>query len=342
MSSIFREDLISGRYIDDGLALLKSNREAGERFLKDPRIAYKEIRACPLCGSTNVICIAKKEGHGLPLDTVVCDECGLVRSYRQLNEKSLNIFYSEYYREIYDAQEMIDARYGWAAKRKPPKFLSKDKVVVEIGCGGGWHLVPFKENGFRHYGFDYDVSLINQGRQRGLNLFQGGIEEASEMGVKADYLILDQVLEHVSDPVNFLIELKKILNKGALVNIYVPSLDLLLWGYSDYDLLGTLQVAHNFLFDEFTLKAVARRAGFAIVNCVGNNIILRYEPSFLSHRTTFSPARGKKIVRFLKFVEFTLKIRKKIGFLKPIKKFYFFVNPIGALKRAKIEYLGRI
>lgn len=342
MSSIFKEDLISKRYLGDGVALLKSNQEAARHFKEDPRLTYKEIITCPLCGSAKAICIAKKERHGLPLDTVVCYKCGLARSYKQLDEESLKIFYSEYYRVIYDAKETIDARYDWLANDQPPKFLSKDKVVVEIGCGGGWNLIPFKKNGFKYYGFDYDVSLINQGRQKGLNLFQGGIAEAKHMGIKTDYLILDQVLEHVSDPVNFLVELKEILNRGALINIYVPSLDLLLWGYSDYDLLGTLQLAHNFLFDEFTLQALARKAGFSVINCCGNNIILKHEASLAPHKATFFKDRGEKVVRFLKLVEFTLKIRTKIGFLKPIKKFYFFVNPIGVFKRARIEYLGKI
>lgn len=342
MSSAFKEDLISNRYLDDGTALLKSNQEAAKRFKEDPRVTYKEIITCSLCNSVKAICIAKKEWHGLPLDTVVCYKCGLVRSYKQLDEESLKIFYSEYYRGIYDAKETINARYEWLANSESPKFLSKDKVVVEIGCGGGWNLIPFEKNDFRHYGFDYDVSLINQGRQKGLNLFHGGIEEAKRMGIKADYLILDQVLEHVSDPVNFLVELKEILNKGAIVNIYVPSLDLLLWGYSDYDLLGTLQLAHNFLFDEFTLKALARKAGLSIINCCGNNIILKHEISLAPYKATVFRERGKKIVRFLKFVEFTLRVRKKIGFMKPVKKLYFLVHPIGCFKRAKIEYLGRI
>lgn len=342
MSSAFKEDLISKRYLDDGVALLRSNQEAAKRFKADPRITYKEIVVCPLCGSERAICIAKKERHGLPLDTVVCSGCGLVRSYKQLIEESLKVFYSEYYREIYDAKKTIGARYQWLAESPPPKFLSRDKVVVEIGCGGGWNLIPFEKNDFRYYGFDYDVSLINQGRQKGLNLFQGGIEEAKRMGIKADYLILDQVLEHVSDPVSFLVQLKQILKQGAFVNIYVPSLDLLLWGYSDYDLLGTLQLAHNFLFDESTLKALARKAGFSIINCCGNNIILRHGASLAPYKTPAFRERGKKVVRFLKFVEFTLGIRKKIGFMKPIKKLYFLVHPIGCFKRAKIEYLGRI
>ena len=49
--------------------------------------------------------------------------------------------------------------------------MKYDDVVVEIGTGGGWNLMKFKEKGFKHYGFDYDESYIKFGREQyGLNL----------------------------------------------------------------------------------------------------------------------------------------------------------------------------
>ena len=341
-SSIITNNLISNRYISDGRPILKSDQAAAQEFLTDSRIHYKEVNTCPLCGHQEAICIAKKERHGLPLDTIVCKQCGLIRSHKQLDEKSLVIFYSEYYRRIYDVAEDYDRRYSGEEKRNPPKFHSKEQVVLEIGCGGGWNLMPFHKNGYTYYGYDFDKDLIEYGRRRGLNLFTGGISGARHRGIQADYLILDQVLEHVSDPCEFLIELKSVLNENALINIHLPSVNLLLWGYSDYDLLGTLQNAHNFLFDDFTLKTIAQKTGFLMVNCAANNIILRYRKGVAPQELAINSQRGERVVRFLKLVEFTLKVRRKTGLLKPIKKFYFFVNPIGTLRRAKIEYFGKI
>ncbi len=338
-SSILTENLISDRYVNDGKPILKSDQVAAQEFLADPRIHYKEVDTCPLCEHREAICIAKKDRHGLPLDTIVCKQCGLIRSHKQLNERSSIIFYREYYRRIYDAAEDYERRYSGEAGKNPPKFLSKEQVILEIGCGGGWNLMPFHKNGYIYYGYDFDKDLIEYGRLKGLNLFVGGISEARHRGIRADYLILDQVLEHVSDPCEFLVELKSVLNENALVNIHLPSVNLLLWGYSDYDLLGTLQNAHNFLFDDFTLKTIAKKTGFLVENCAANNIILRYTERITPQTLAINSQRGEKVVRFLKLVEFTLRVRRRIGLLKPIKKFYFFANPIGALKRAKIEYL---
>ncbi len=70
-------------------------------FLADNRIKYKTISECPLCKNENSIIITKKENHAIPLDTVVCENCGLIRSLKQLDEESSEIFYSDYYRKIY-------------------------------------------------------------------------------------------------------------------------------------------------------------------------------------------------------------------------------------------------
>jgi len=144
--------------------------------------------------------------------------------------------------------------------------------------------------------------------------------------------------------INFLVGLKPLLNEGAVINIYVPSLDLLLWGYANCDLLGTLQNAHNFLFDEFTSKAISIIAGFKIINCVATNLVLRNSqnsPKLIPDITKLN--RGKKVVEYLKFVERSSLFRKKIGRGNAVfKKFYCLARPSGCYKRFAVDYFGKI
>lgn len=341
------KNIISKRYLNDGVSLINLDEIQKKyliRFLKDGRIKYKTISECPLCGDADFILIAEKESYGIPLETVVCKSCGLVRSYKQLNERSSIIFYSEYYRNIYEPamDEIVEERYPIAEKRLIPKYLTNNKIVLEIGCGGGWNLMPFLRAGYKHYGFDFDEEFIERGKTKGLNLYLGGAEEAVKMNIKCDYLILSEVLEHVDDPINFLIGLKPLLNEGAIINIHVPSLDLLFWGYSNCDLLGTLQNAHNFLFNEFTLKAVATIAGFKIINCIGPRLVLQNSQKAIKpalNPSTFN--RGKKIVSYLKFVEKSLCFRKKMGIKKiSFKKMYAILKPIECCKMFCLNYFG--
>ncbi len=344
-----QENLISERYENNSLPKIKLNSVQTkwlDTFLKDSSIRYEEVSNCPLCDSTNAILIAKKDRYGIPLKTVVCENCGLVRSYNQLTEASQKLFYKKYYRNIYEELEthleLINERYKKERLSYVPKYLSKEDVVVEIGCGGGWNLIPYHKNDYAYYGFDYDETFIELGKSKGLNLYVGDTEETSRMGIKADYVILNQVLEHVKNPIIFLKELKKILNANAIVSIWVPSLDLIPYGYARGDLFGTLQIAHNYLFDEYTLKKVGLTAGYKIINCLGANLILKnsnVENGVFLEKDKIQ--RGVKVVRYLKFTEAILPLRKFLKTDKILsKELYYLTHPIQAYRKLLIRSRG--
>lgn len=346
-----QENLISDRYENNNLPEKRLNSIQTKwlsTFLKDPSIKYEEVSHCPLCDSENAILIAKKDRYGIPLRTVICEKCGLVRSYEQLTETSQKLFYEKYYRNIDEGLEThleaINERYRQGGLNYIPKFLSKKDVVVEIGCGGGWNLMPYHKKGYTYCGFDYNEAFIKLGRSKGLNLYVGSIEEASKMRIKADYVILNQVLEHVKNPIIFLKELKKILNTNAIVSIWVPSLDLIPWGYADGDLLGTLQIAHNYLFDEYTLKGVSLSAGYKIINCLGANLILRN--SSAKNGVFFGGnkiQRGHKVVKHLNLAEVTLPFKKFLKVDKKLfKKLYYLTHPIQAYRKLLIRSRDKI
>ncbi|KPJ57007.1 hypothetical protein AMJ49_03130 [Parcubacteria bacterium DG_74_2] len=346
-----KREIISKRYLNDGVSARSLNaiqKEYLKLFLSDDRLEHETISECPLCKSENSILIAEKDRYGIPLETVVCENCGLVRSYKQLDERSSEIFYSQYYRKIYNGfsnldNDLLNKRYEDGAKRKIPKPVTKDKIILDLGCGGGWNLIPFCNNGYKCYGFDFDKEFIEYGKKKGLNLYLGGVDEVIKMGIKCDYLRLDQVLEHVDNPIAFLRNLKLVLNNDALIDIYVPPLDLLLWGYKDGNLLDTLQNAHNFLFDEFTMKAIGALAGFKVINCVADNLILQNSQNFENpiqlinkiHRVR----RGKKIVNYLKLTEKILLLKKKLKLKETsFNKIYPILRPVQYYKR--LSYLG--
>jgi hypothetical protein len=162
------------------------------------------------------------------------------------------------------------------------------------------------------------------------------------MGIKADYVILNQVLEHVKNPIIFLKELKKILNANAIVSIWVPSLDLIPYGYARGDLFGTLQIAHNYLFDEYTLKKVGLTAGYKIINCLGANLILKnsnVENGVFLEKDKIQ--RGVKVVRYLKFTEAILPLRKFLKTDKILsKELYYLTHPIQAYRKLLIRSRG--
>src|SRR4051812_1505130 len=62
---------------------------------------------CP-CGSDHDVVISEIDRFGLPLQSMLCQECGTVRSNPYFDEESLHVFYSKYYQEMYARAVKID------------------------------------------------------------------------------------------------------------------------------------------------------------------------------------------------------------------------------------------
>lgn len=347
---MLNKELISRRYINDNISIMPLNDvqlEYKHKFINDSRIKKKHLEICPLCGYADQVEIAQKDRYGFELSTAVCERCGLVFSVFPYDSDSTKIFYSEYYREIYDGntekEDMVDIDYKYRSKGRIEKFLKPDGIVVEIGTGGGWNLLKYKSAGYLHYGFDYNHNYINYGKDNyGLNLIVGGVKKAKEMGIKADYVILSQVLEHMTDPLTFLLELREILNKSAYIKITVPSLDYMAFGggATGYDLLGALQNAHNILFDDVTLRYMAIKAGYVVKCLIGGYMILQNGDIADNVSIAFDDKlnrdpRGKKIIKYLRLCERFVPI-KKVLFSKRmdinLHVFYWLCHPLKSMK----------
>ena len=278
-ASVSRQ-VIGVRYHNDGVPIRKINEIQGRMissFVSDERIGFTPVHQCTLCKSEKFVVVAEKDQFGIPLDTALCKRCGLVFSFDQLDDNGAKIFYTDYYRKIYEGVDgpTLDHSYykrlfsGGIAVPKIPKFIKKESVVLEIGCGGGWNLVPYQKAGINYTGFDYDEHMVNFGREKyGLNIHLGGVDAAREMGVKADLVILSHVLEHVTDPVLFLKDIGAVMKDGALLRITVPCLDYLKYfggSGTSFDFGLCLQNAHNFTFSERTLQMTLMKAGFSPV-----------------------------------------------------------------------------
>ena len=324
---MLQKKLISSRYRNDAIPLLNLNeiqKEYIQRFIDDNRMVYNKVDSCPLCDHKTFFLISEKDRYGIPLETVICEKCGLIFSHKQMSVKGTTLFYSEYYRRIYDGYEFpsidfLKTKYESIKLRNIPRFLKQNGVVVEIGTSGGWNLMRYKIQGYKHIGFDYDKRYVNFGRTNyDLNLYHGGIESAIEKKIKADLIILSHVLEHTVDPIEFLEKEKLISHNKTILRIGVPPADYLILTGSTigHDLLGTLQNAHNFLFDRFTLRYLVSKAGFKIISSFPGDILIT--PT-LNHTHALSEIekkldkkfRGDRVLNYLRLCEKLVKYKDR-------------------------------
>jgi 2-polyprenyl-3-methyl-5-hydroxy-6-metoxy-1,4-benzoquinol methylase len=132
--------------------------------------------------------------------------------------------------KIYSSQEI--AFFGKRAERKirviEKYFEIENKSFLDVGCGEGWSLKSFKEAGFTVNGIDYSSYGIQTQNPDLLGNFENGdiivkIEELQKSNTKYDVILLDNVLEHLLDPLETLQTLYSLLEEEGCLIIEVPN-----------------------------------------------------------------------------------------------------------------------
>ena len=260
-SVLFRNPLSPGQIAARDVLLGKLSR--GEYKL--------ETVAC-FCGGARFRVLAEVDRYRLPVQTVLCLDCGLLGTNPRMDQDSYARFYADEYRPLYEGQQDdLKPSYAWtlAESKKLMSFLSphlpsRPGLAMELGANMGATLSLFQQAGWEARGADYGRAHIEAGRElsgvRGLEV--GGVERLEQMNVKADLFILQHVLEHFLDLPGQLGRIRSLIKPDGLLYVEVPGLYDWVPGNCSGDLLGYLQNAHTYHFTSATLDYVLGCAGF--------------------------------------------------------------------------------
>ena len=273
--------LLNKRYVYDKKSHYKLNeiqKESKERVeLKIDNGVYKwESFSCE-CGANedDFVLLAEKDRYGFKLQTVICKKCGLMMSNPRMTQETYNEFYDNEYRKIYggvasanDAGEEFFER-NIKNGRRILRFIESAKVeciksVLEVGCGMGTNLVPFKEKGYVIKGIDLGGEYVEFGKEHGLDLEKCSSRELIGRDKKYDLIILNHVFEHFLDIEKELRVIKELLSEDGFLYIAVPGILSIGKDYTS-DLLNFLQNAHVYHFTMNTLKVVMEKYGWEMV-----------------------------------------------------------------------------
>jgi SAM-dependent methyltransferase len=225
-----------------------------------------EVAPC-LCGAQEDRLVATIDRYRIPHATVLCRRCGLVRTNPRLTEAAYVDFYTHHYRDLYERANHEPVAY-YAAQlvrgQERAAFILRHvragwdrPAVLEIGCGGGWNLLPFHAQGWGAVGWDFDDDYLAAGRAKGLDLRHGSLDDAAARGERFELIILSHVLEHLLEPAADLRKLRALLTPRGALFIEVPSL----FDVSS-NLLRYFQNAHTFSFVPDTLQPLMASTGF--------------------------------------------------------------------------------
>jgi len=209
---------------------------------------------CPVCERTEFVAFRAVLFR--------CAHCGLVvnpDAWREGADEALE-------REFFDEGAYVPDESAWVRlfeRLNAARTLAQLRAagartgrLLEVGIGSGALLVHLRDAGFDVEGCDLSESVARHARERhGLRVHVAPLER---LDGAFDVIVMNHVVEHVSDPVGLLRAARERLAPGGVLHVAVPNVaswDASLPGWTSY------QPYHLVYFTPGALALAARRAG---------------------------------------------------------------------------------
>jgi 2-polyprenyl-3-methyl-5-hydroxy-6-metoxy-1,4-benzoquinol methylase len=219
-------------------------------------------RVCPLC---NEIDFATWR-FGL----LRCEKCELVVDEAvwrpESNKQMEEAFFGERYQPVRSFWvQLFEALNNRRTMRRLRSQAGLAGSLLEIGVGSGSFLAYAKARGFVSLGCDLSAAICSRvERNTAIEMHCGPLESLPDQR-QFDVIVMNHVLEHVSDPLALLRVALARLKPGGVLHLAVPNVaawEARLQGWNSYE------PYHLLYFTPRTLRATAEEAGFQILEVV--------------------------------------------------------------------------
>ncbi len=241
------------------------------------------MNVCPICKQN-------KTATSFPFkhyQVFICKNCGFRWLDPQPTDAELSQIYSDQY--FLDEGDAEITEIVHRLKRATASLYLEQLVMgvptsqprgslLEIGCGMGDFLLEAQSKGFNVSGLEVTDHLVELANRRlGLSSVQKGYLESSTFNKESfDVIANFDVIEHVRDPVDFMLNVNKLLKKSGKVYIVTPSLDS--WSAK---LLGRnwmeYKVEHLSYFNRMAISLLLEKTGFHNIKFHANYKVLNFD-----------------------------------------------------------------
>lgn len=214
------------------------------------------------------------------------------------------------------------------------RFLNKQiknkniRDVLEIGCGSCFILKKLKKNGFNVVGLDPSPFTVKEALKENIKVYKGFFPNP-KIKEKFDLIFHIDVLEHIPQPIQFLMSIRKKIKGSGFLIIKVPDC-------TDSVKTGDISfITHQHVnnFTQNSLKSLVKFCGFKILRFekskFGSSLYCFAKKEKIFKKVKFKNNENSKffdkikssIDNFKKMVNKSISENKSIGFYVPLRAF---------------------
>jgi 2-polyprenyl-3-methyl-5-hydroxy-6-metoxy-1,4-benzoquinol methylase len=263
-------------------------------------------KICPICISVNINKIRElyDDRYGYPgiFELYKCTSCNHKFLDHRFTPRELGNLYSNYYpRSNIKIEDYSPLKYAkgfktWfnGEKRSAYIYVPKKVRVLDIGCGFGQSLGYHQNRGCEVFGVEADENIQRVADKFGFNVKVGLFDANDYEKDFFDYVTMDQVIEHVTDPQEVLSGTFSILKPNGYAILSTPNSNgwgAWLFGKRWINWHTPYHLQH---FSKKSLANIAQKTGFKIekIKTVTSSEWLHYQ---WMHVMTF-PKEGEKSI----------------------------------------------
>jgi len=230
--------------------------------------------SCNICGSVKSHIRSTVDRYGLPVNSVICKECGLIYLNPMMTQNAYWRFYaSGEYRKLLNAfkkpvtpdesySQSVD--FGIRIAKVIGPFLH-DGLTVEVGSsrGGILHGLKKAKDTIIPLGVEPSIEEAEYAIAKGIPTQKTIIEELSDSVNDVKNILSVRSLNHMVDPTRFLDYTKKHLSDDG--RLFIIVLDFMKFCLRNKAFIS--QIDHPYMFFPDTLRQLVEKCGFKINLC---------------------------------------------------------------------------
>jgi 2-polyprenyl-3-methyl-5-hydroxy-6-metoxy-1,4-benzoquinol methylase len=143
-------------------------------------------------------------------------------------------------------------------------YVPRDVSVLDIGCGFGETLGYHRNRGCSAHGTEMDRNAQRIAESQGLDIRPGQFDASEWTANFFDYVTMDQVIEHMADPVPLLCDLQRVMKPNAKLIFTTPNAGSLLARCLGRRWIHWHPPYHVVLYSRKSVKILLAKSGYEV------------------------------------------------------------------------------